>query len=147
MLKQEIPFVPYGGHGPAAFRRLCVETDGMSSLKNWVKPAAFRRLCVETVTRPSTVNFSRPAAFRRLCVETCPTARRFVTSAQPPSGGCVLKRRLPRCPCWLRAQPPSGGCVLKQRRCFAPTAIRFSQPPSGGCVLKQDTEAKHSYHL
>ena len=77
---------------------------------------------------------------------------------QPPSGGCVLKRRPPvrLRPC--RHQPPSGGCVLKQRRLHgrhpksAPAAFRRlcvetfhkhpnnptypDQPPSGGCVLK-----------
>ena len=33
---------------PAAFRRLCVETQIEKSKKKINKPAAFRRLCVET---------------------------------------------------------------------------------------------------
>ena len=33
-------------------------------------PAAFRRLCVETFWRVSEPHIIRPAAFRRLCVET-----------------------------------------------------------------------------
>ena len=35
-------------HKPAAFRRLCVETEGCASGAAAVAPAAFRRLCVET---------------------------------------------------------------------------------------------------
>ena len=34
---------------PAAFRRLCVETDPVAMYNNSNVPAAFRRLCVETV--------------------------------------------------------------------------------------------------
>ena len=33
-------------------------------------PAAFRRLCVETENIDSKISTSDPAAFRRLCVET-----------------------------------------------------------------------------
>ena len=56
-------------------------------------------------------------------------------TAQPPSGGCVLKQGL-----WngLKSkfdQPPSGGCVLKLFSRL-PEIIRSPQPPSGGCVLK-----------
>ena len=35
-----------------------------------------------------------PAAFGRLCVETAEEVRgRLASDTQPPSGGCVLKRR------------------------------------------------------
>ena len=57
------------------------------------KPAAFRRLCVET----QIVGLSRPchapAAFRRLCVETGHISCQSLGRIQPPSGGCVLKRK------------------------------------------------------
>ena len=33
--------------------------------------------------------------------------------AQPPSGGCVLKRALNEANIEKMVQPPSGGCVLK----------------------------------
>ena len=61
----------------------------------WTKnthPAAFRRLCVETMLSEHPLLILDPAAFRRLCVET--TTCLPLTgnpSAQPPSGGCVLK--------------------------------------------------------
>ena len=35
-----------------------------------MKPAAFRRLCVETEGKKDFVRIKKPAAFRRLCVET-----------------------------------------------------------------------------
>ena len=35
--------------GPAAFRRLCVETEHELGQKLKASPAAFRRLCVETM--------------------------------------------------------------------------------------------------
>ena len=56
-------------------------------------------------------------------------------TAQPPSGGCVLKlipcKSLPT----LIIQPPSGGCVLKHAAQIFPR-LALAQPPSGGCVLK-----------
>ena len=78
---------------PAAFRRLCVETDRSKSCKRdgrcqppsggcvlklraffaaslLPRPAAFRRLCVETASSTGTCCTATPAAFRRLCVET-----------------------------------------------------------------------------
>ena len=57
--------------GPAAFRRLCVETLIDAIIVKGDKPAAFRRLCVETISRSLFFCAIRPAAFRRLCVETC----------------------------------------------------------------------------
>ena len=92
MLKLRLLYAGCLGSGPAAFRRLCVETKssavahdaytqpplGGCVLKHGVRaddcqlfvPAAFRRLCVET---PKHIKFpykTVPAAFRRLCVET-----------------------------------------------------------------------------
>ena len=55
---------------PAAYRRLCVETIHLLSMKNKNLPAAFRRLCVETNSSVAAVHIEKPAAFRRLCVET-----------------------------------------------------------------------------
>ena len=54
-------------------------------------PAAFRRLCVETFQNQSQQLRLIPAAFRRLCVETIITYVGFDALIQPPSGGCVLK--------------------------------------------------------
>ena len=34
-----------------------------------------------------------PAAFRRLCVETSRICLTVICQVQPPSGGCVLKRK------------------------------------------------------
>ena len=56
--------------GPAAFRRLCVETDIGAAGRLKLGPAAFRRLCVETIGQNHEIRFRFPAAFRRLCVET-----------------------------------------------------------------------------
>ena len=41
------------------------------------------------------VSFAIAAAFGRLCVETKAVAMSGASSAQPPSGGCVLKRGVP----------------------------------------------------
>ena len=57
------------GH-PAAFRRLCVETRSWSATVELLTPAAFRRLCVETAGISAGLLKMVPAAFRRLCVET-----------------------------------------------------------------------------
>ena len=54
-------------------------------------PAAFRRLCVETEPLGRGRNMRWPAAFRRLCVETNYIALKSYLVGQPPSGGCVLK--------------------------------------------------------
>ena len=56
--------------GPAAFRRLCVETLSAQYSAIISRPAAFRRLCVETFLTISRDEKNFPAAFRRLCVET-----------------------------------------------------------------------------
>ena len=57
-------------------------------------------------------------------------------SAQPPSGGCVLKRPCPSSNHTPPNQPPSGGCVLKPYRRWKSGDNLDTQPPSGGCVLK-----------
>ena len=77
--------------GPAAFRRLCVETLPICMSFLFAAPAAFRRLCVETLPICMSFLFAAPAAFRRLCVETFLDAKLPTESIQPPSGGCVLK--------------------------------------------------------
>ena len=56
-------------------------------------PAAFGRLCVETDVPRGCVCVAVPAAFGRLCVETRKCANGSARAkSQPPSGGCVLKR-------------------------------------------------------
>ena len=64
------------------------------------------------------------------------TVSAATASAQPPSGGCVLKQEKGRGRGQLLQQPPSGGCVLKP---VFPDFVAgdLGQPPSGGCVLKQ----------
>ena len=77
---------------PAAFRRLCVETDVFIIIDRRSSPAAFRRLCVETISVIKSAVKRSPAAFRRLCVETTERrANQLLVRIQPPSGGCVLK--------------------------------------------------------
>ena len=41
------------------------------------------------------------------------------------------------------AQPPSGGCVLKRLEAYALSRC-LCQPPSGGCVLKQEVAANQA---
>ncbi len=54
-------------------------------------PAAFGRLCVETQEKKKTPVHKHPAAFGRLCVETLGFDFAALSDCQPPSGGCVLK--------------------------------------------------------
>ena len=63
---------------PAAFRRLCVETNRGIYNRVFIRPAAFRRLCVETINIPEEGKGYDPAAFRRLCVETANHSNRCV---------------------------------------------------------------------
>ena len=79
---------------PAAFRRLCVETTQSKHAPARTCPAAFRRLCVETTETTPRPQVKNPAAFRRLCVETASISASIILATQPPSGGCVLKRRV-----------------------------------------------------
>ena len=58
-----------------------------------MNPAAFGRLCVETQSKGIIMVDAQPAAFGRLCVETIQGKGGIGKSAQPPSGGCVLKPR------------------------------------------------------
>ena len=76
-----------------------------------------------------------PAAFRRLCVETIFDGQKYGEDAQPPLGGCVLKRVKVKPNSTKVIQPPLGGCVLKPFRAL-PLPSCFPQPPLGGCVLK-----------
>ena len=123
-------------HGPAAFRRLCVETNqpAHTGVSNGGQPPSGG--CVLKPKYEWDYLFGKwPAAFRRLCVETKDLAVSVGLVEQPPSGGCVLKlEHILNCR-QSYGQPPSGGCVLKH---FHPVhRLRgFGQPPSGGCVLK-----------
>ena len=99
-------------------------------------PAAFGRLCVET-NRKIRSRSNRPQPPSGGCVLKPITADAFGNGlVQPPSGGCVLKHAFGGdCP-QSALQPPSGGCVLKLIfRHFV--GGYYIQPPSGGCVLKQ----------
>ena len=82
----------------------------------------------------------RPAAFGRLRVETGNGCGHDDKTAQPPSGGCVLKHIGYLLGTVFVIQPPSGGCVLKHIGYLLGTVFVI-QPPSGGCVLKPQ-----SYH-
>ncbi len=98
---------------PAAFGRLCVETRICCVIAELLLPAAFGRLCVETRLVRQVCYIKNPAAFGRLCVETQPI-RLPMPSAIPAAFGrlCVETFGIN----WtvrLTAQPPSGGCVLK----------------------------------
>ena len=93
--------------------------DGARLLRE--APAAFRRLCVETVCdKAEEEGWEKPAAFRRLCVETLTkTTALSPLSAQPPLGGCVLKRPTAVSAFRRVFQPPLGGCVLKHSSPFS----------------------------
>ena len=84
--------------------------------KNPAGPAAFRRLCVETNARLAVerAHHQPPSGG---CVLKQLLFYGFVFLVfQPPSGGCVLKQLRSA---WTRKtfiQPPSGGCVLKPTR-------------------------------
>ena len=56
-----------------------------------IEPAAFGRLCVETDDIVEKLLNPKPAAFGRLCVETYCLKKPSDNTNQPPSGGCVLK--------------------------------------------------------
>ena len=60
----------------------------------------------------------RPAAFGRLCVETRSIPGKASTAVcQPPSGGCVLKLRLPS-HCRMAARPAAFGRLCVETSCF-----------------------------
>ena len=99
-------------------------------------PAAFRRLCVETPAQPPCRTTKRGQPPSGGCVlKLAMRHRQFGIGGQPPSGGCVLKRSIPRAVCRDSHQPPSGGCVLKLDDQTQHVVV-IGQPPSGGCVLK-----------
>ena len=79
----------FGGQPPSGgcvLKQRFIGADGHKE-----DPAAFRRLCVETNAVLTACCGSRPAAFRRLCVETRLAYAQNGGIVQPPSGGCVLK--------------------------------------------------------
>ena len=59
--------------------------------------AAFGRLCVETDVTVTVKPQQQSAAFGRLCVETILGLNPANDTNQPPSGGCVLKRKRDCC--------------------------------------------------
>ena len=77
-------------------------------------PAAFRRLCVETqeyqLLRARHINQppSGGCVLKQVVAEV-----QVVVEVQPPSGGCVLKQFRNTMNKYFPTQPPSGGCVLK----------------------------------
>ena len=121
---------------PAAFGRLCVETNIARALLTLLQaqppsggcvlkpmetihliggnePAAFGRLCVETSVIIRVSDGTKPAAFGRLCVETSVIIR-VSDGTKPAAFGrlCVETFGYSSHFCTMR-QPPSGGCVLK----------------------------------
>ena len=58
------------------------------------------------------------------------------TLAQPPSGGCVLKRSVVNGPS-LRSSAAAFRRLCVETHHPVVQIVVFLQPPSGGCVLKQ----------
>ena len=100
---------------PAAFGRLCVETEfeSIDNATRYTQPPSGG--CVlKRVRWSKRGEYIQPAAFGRLCVETDGNETRVAGVSQPPSGGCVLKLFFDKLIFKERIQPPSGGCVLKR---------------------------------
>ena len=77
-------------------------------------PAAFRRLCVETIL-PELVSVPSCQPPLGGCVLKPRFAHDgFLAAAQPPLGGCVLKPIEANLNVEIVTQPPLGGCVLKR---------------------------------
>ena len=159
VLKRDISISCCRGHNPAAFRRLCVETQILPVYNGRgiqppsggcvLKPSRLSLRVLEIIQPPSGGCVLKPrprlsllcrlypAAFRRLCVETKWTKK--ATSAPPPA---AFRRLCVETGCPNNSlkkkgnQPPSGGCVLKPETAPCRNTARC-QPPSGGCVLKQ----------
>ena len=55
---------------------------------------------------------------------------------QPPSGGCVLKRRLRRLATYFSIPAAFGRLCVETSHSVFRHIRRWAQPPSGGCVLK-----------
>ena len=99
---------------PAAFRRLCVETDDCAVVPIVGKLQPPSGGCVLKPKEYKKIfGTTKPAAFRRLCVETHHGYQWTFIKSQPPSGGCVLKQPFLAIISAGELQPPSGGCVLK----------------------------------
>ena len=142
----------------ATFGWLCVETRRAFTAFCAGVAATFGWLCVETAQSDIASSTTYAATFGWLCVETISLSTSSGLCLQPPSGGCVLKRRaIGGLRHLYRRQPPSGGCVLKPTRACrslprrraatfgwlcvetVSASARYEhprQPPSGGCVLK-----------
>ena len=150
---------------PAAFGRLCVETNvaQLDGVIDVYQPPSGG--CVLKLVHGFAHTRARVQPPSGGCVLKQGLGGRFLAAgSQPPSGGCVLKPhqqsvdychafpaafgRLCVETVWmidtgaLDAQPPSGGCVLKHGRgkTFTPSP---NQPPSGGCVLKLTRRRKN----
>ena len=83
------------GTPPAAFGRLCVETESVGCKPGREAPAAFGRLCVETSCLRCSSTSACPAAFGRLCVETR-FARIYEKGKQPAAfGRLCVETKLP----------------------------------------------------
>ena len=76
-------------------------------------PAAFRRLCVETFRGLPGRNLGFQPPSGGCVLKQYKTKFYFHNGCQPPSGGCVLKPPGSVLIVDEASQPPSGGCVLK----------------------------------
>ena len=133
MVKHLLPQPPSGG---------CVLKLGIIyGFRQIAKPAAFGRLCVETEVLDELENGAIQPPSGGCVLKLKNLLMMILSIHQPPSGGCVLKH-IQLCPfrSWCLSQPPSGGCVLKLQ--IHSRAIDLArQPPSGGCVLKPPATA------
>ena len=86
---------------------------GLGAIAALIGPAAFRRLCVETLTKLIIGNGGAQPPLGGCVLKHANSHLSARFAAQPPLGGCVLK------PVHLDhylsqlLQPPLGGCVLK----------------------------------
>ena len=71
-----------------------------------------------------------------------PDGARLLREAQPPSGGCVLKRLSGRGRRWWRKAAAFRRLCVETPASFAAWRAGL-QPPSGGCVLKQTNLGHH----
>ena len=92
MLKRDYGEYPSSRERPAAFGRLCVETESHFQADGVFEQPPSGGCVLKQIFNLLQAVALRPAAFGRLCVET-PSSDNIKSSAvQPPSGGCVLKR-------------------------------------------------------
>ena len=122
--------------------------------------ATFGWLCVETpLKNPHKGVINRSHLRVAVCWNSIPSQSPFLNSAQPPSGGCVLKHCKERTSKpWNHAATFGWLCVetsaltdlhtcyicshLRVAVCWNilvnwPKNLYWQQPPSGGCVLKR----------